>query len=137
MLINKITVGWVTQTFDTEQKKFIRQGFFASDHVDYEDTQGSPINSNLLIVDGEELYLPFDMVQPNIRFIELFDLDGQPRGILKTDADDQTLDNLMKEYSELENNDKGSDGFTDYCKKKYPDCIFELFFTDIERVLEI
>jgi len=76
LLINKITVGWVTQTFDTEQKKFIRQGFFASDHVDYEDTQGSPINSNLLIVDGEELYLPFDMVQPNIRFIELFDLDG-------------------------------------------------------------
>jgi len=137
LLINKITDGWVTQTFDTEQKKFIRQEFFAGDHVDYEDTQGSAVNSNLLIVDGDELYLPFDMVQPNIRFTELFDLDGQLSGILKTDADNQLLNSLIKEYSELENNDKGADDFTDYSKKKYPDCIFELFYTDMERVLEI
>ena len=137
MLINKITEGWVTQTFDTEQKKFIRQEFFAGDHADYEDTQGSAVSSNLLIVDGEELYLPFDMVQPNVRFVELFDLDGQPRGILKTNVDNQLLDGLIKEYSELENNDKGSDGFTNHCKQKYPDLIFELFFTDSEGVLEI
>ena len=137
MLINKITVGWVTQTFDTEQKKFIRQEFLAGDQIDYEDTQGSAVNSNLLIVEGKEVYLTFDMVQPDIRLIELFDLDGQPRGILKTDADNQFLDSLIKEYSELENNDKGADDFTDYCKKKYPDSIFELFFTDMERVLEI
>ena len=50
MLINKITVGWVTQTFDTEQKKFMRQEFFAGDQVDYEDTtrigpQFKPSNS--------------------------------------------------------------------------------------------
>ena len=136
MLINKITEGWVTQTFDTEQKKFIRQEFFAGDHVDYEDTQGSAVNLNLLTIDGKEAYLNFDMVQPDIHFIELLDLDSQPCGILKTNTDYDTLDNLIKKYSELKE-ERGTQEFVDFCTKECPNCFFELFFLESERVFEI
>lgn len=80
MLINKITIGFVTQTFDTETGKYTGQEFFAGGEVTYEYGRN---NENL---DGQELsitaleeigkndnfgpyakngpYLPFDMVQP-------------------------------------------------------------------------
>lgn len=64
MLINKITTGFVIQTFDTEQKKFVSQNFTAGSECDYEDQTGTPVESELLEVNGDEVYLPFDMVQP-------------------------------------------------------------------------
>lgn len=64
MLINKITTGFVIQTFDTEQKKFVSQNFTAGSECDYEDQTGNAVESELLEVEGDEVYLPFDMVQP-------------------------------------------------------------------------
>lgn len=59
MLVNKITVGFVTQVFDTETNQFVSQDFTAGDEVDYEDQDGE-------CVDGDEVgYLPFEMNQPN------------------------------------------------------------------------
>ena len=63
MIIKKITVGFVIQSFDTEKGKFISQEFIALDQVDYEDEKGNiatwpPSN------DEGEPYLDFDMVQP-------------------------------------------------------------------------
>lgn len=66
MVINKITVGWVTQTFDTDKQEWISQEFLAGDQVDYETEDGDPINytdfENRII--GNEPYLPFEMKQP-------------------------------------------------------------------------
>lgn len=66
MKINKITTGFVIQTFDTELKRFVEQKFVAGDECDYETESGEPVESELLEVNGEEVYLPFDMVQPTI-----------------------------------------------------------------------
>jgi len=66
-LINKITVGFVVQVFDTEKGKFISQEFMASDDTTYE--IGSPDSEEF----GEPTdnswtefapYISFDMVQP-------------------------------------------------------------------------
>ena len=57
MLVNKITVGFVTQVFDTELKRFVSQEFTAGDNVAYENEKGDAVDS----VDN---YLPFHMVQP-------------------------------------------------------------------------
>ena len=64
MLVNKITVGFVVQVFDTEKKRFVSQEFVAGDQCDYEDN-GEPVDREMLEVDGKEAYLPFDMVQPH------------------------------------------------------------------------
>jgi hypothetical protein len=64
MLVKKITVGFVIQVFDTELKRFVLQEFVAGDECQYEDKNGVPVCSEALEVDGEEAYLPFDMVQP-------------------------------------------------------------------------
>ena len=56
MLVNKITVGFVIQIFDTELKQFVLQEFVAGD-VAYEDMKGE-------VVDDVDGYLPFNMVQP-------------------------------------------------------------------------
>ena len=58
MLINKITIGFVVQRFDTDSKKCVDQVFIAGDTVDYEDIEGN------LIEPIEDLYHPFDMIQP-------------------------------------------------------------------------
>lgn len=63
MLVRKITTGFVVQVFDTDLQHFIEQSFIAGD-CEYEDETGEPVESKLLEVDGEEIYLPFDMVQP-------------------------------------------------------------------------
>jgi hypothetical protein len=62
MLIHKITSGYVVQMFDTKLGKFIDQQFVAGDECSYEDEDGDSVDSNLLEVDGKEVYLPFDMV---------------------------------------------------------------------------
>lgn len=71
MLINKITTGFVIQTFDTGTGKYIDQEFYASEQVDYESTDGqTPIEDEFMesVNFGpyaeQEPYLPFDMVQP-------------------------------------------------------------------------
>lgn len=65
MLINKVTTGYVIQTFDTELKRFIKQKFIAGDECSYETESGEAVESELLEVNGEEVYLPFKMLQPS------------------------------------------------------------------------
>ena len=64
MLVNKVTVGFVIQVFDTEIQRFVSQEFVAGDQCEYEDKNGVPVCSKALEVDGKEVLLPFDMVQP-------------------------------------------------------------------------
>jgi hypothetical protein len=59
MIVNKVTVGFVIQTFDTKTKKFTAQTFVAGDQVSWENTNGEPVKM------GKTAYLPFDMVQPS------------------------------------------------------------------------
>jgi len=65
MIVRKVTVGFVIQTFDTDLPGFISQEFIAGDQCDYEDVNGETVDSSLLIVDGKEAYLPFNMVDPD------------------------------------------------------------------------
>lgn len=64
MLINKITEGYVVQTFDTEKKQFISQEFIAGYECFYETPNGKIVDVNLLQVDMQEIYLSYNMVQP-------------------------------------------------------------------------
>tara|TARA_Y100000034_G_scaffold85892_2_gene102973 strand:+ start:1007 stop:1342 length:336 start_codon:yes stop_codon:yes gene_type:complete len=66
MIVKKITTGFVIQTFATEQGVFVRQEFVAGDECDYEDEDGSPLETIDAFKDtkGKEAYLPFEMVQP-------------------------------------------------------------------------
>jgi len=137
LLINKITTGFVIQVFDTDNKEFISQNFTASDECDYETQDGKPVDSSLLEVDGKEIYLPYDMVHPGIKHIQLFDNASFQIGILKTTADDTILDKLFGEYKNYESDVKGIEDFNSYCCRAYPKHIFERFFLDDEKVLEI
>lgn len=64
MLVKKITHGFVTQVFDTELKRFVSQEFTAGDECEYEDMQGEHVDVDLLEVDMQEIYLPYNMEQP-------------------------------------------------------------------------
>ena len=64
MLVNKITVGFVIQVFDTELKRFVSQEFMAGEGCRYEEENGDPVDGKVLEAGGKEAYLPFDMVQP-------------------------------------------------------------------------
>ena len=71
MLINKITTGFVIQTFDTETKQYTKQEFIAGNEVDYEKQDGTQVHSTEMASLGfgpyaksPEPYLPFEMVQP-------------------------------------------------------------------------
>ena len=61
MLLNKITIGYVVQTFDTELGKFVSQEFVASQKSEWEDQHGvctdAPENAGML---------PFEMVGPEV-----------------------------------------------------------------------
>lgn len=61
MLLNKITIGYVVQTFDTELGKFVSQEFIASHKAEWEDQHGTyavaPSNAGML---------PFEMVGPEV-----------------------------------------------------------------------
>lgn len=66
MLINKVTVGFVVQTFDTDKQAFVSQEFVASTECTYE-VEGDEINVSDFtdrVIGGNEPYLPFEMVQP-------------------------------------------------------------------------
>ena len=61
-LIDKVTAGFVTQTFDTEKKKCISQAFIAGGDVSWEDSM-----TGKNVPDGNIIELPyqtFNMVQP-------------------------------------------------------------------------
>jgi hypothetical protein len=61
MKINKVTPGFVVQTFDTKTGRCIEQSFIAGeDDVAYEDQNGDPVDWR----EGEDACQPFDMVQP-------------------------------------------------------------------------
>jgi len=62
MLYNKITVGFVVQTFNDEGT-CLKQEFVASDETTYELEDGNEINQVNMPFGGNE-YFPFDMVQP-------------------------------------------------------------------------
>jgi hypothetical protein len=71
MIINKITPGFVTQTFNTTTKQFVSQTFTAGNTVDYEDQFGDTLSPEKMKQHGfgpdveTEPYLPFDMLQPS------------------------------------------------------------------------
>ena len=69
MLLKKITIGFVVQTFDTDKKEFVKQEFVAGDECSYENQDGESVDSDLFVrIDGKEPYLPYDMVQPSPQY---------------------------------------------------------------------
>ena len=59
---NKITTGFVIQTYETQEDKHIciEQRFVAGDQADYEDLDGNPVEVDVT----KEIYQLFEMVQP-------------------------------------------------------------------------
>ena len=73
MIINKVTVGFVTQQFDTETRRFVGQQFVAEDGHTWEDDMGTALDLSD-DKDAEKVYglggvdeptLNLDMVQPS------------------------------------------------------------------------
>ena len=62
MIINKITVGFVTQKFNTETGQFVSQEFIGSDERTWENEMGDPVDPPQ--VDGKEAYMHYEMHQP-------------------------------------------------------------------------
>ena len=67
MKINKITIGWVTQEYNSKTGLCTKQEFTAGDQVDYEDKYGEVVDSL-----RNEKYQPFDMLQPKDRLTEKY-----------------------------------------------------------------
>jgi hypothetical protein len=65
MKVNKITVGFVVQTFDGETGKFVSQEFVGGDDVTYENNFGEPVDPGDLPYEGPEPQMPLEMVQPS------------------------------------------------------------------------
>jgi hypothetical protein len=134
MIINKITVGWVTQTYDASIKRFIKQDFFAGDQVDFENNDGNTIDISKVNIDAKEIYCSYDMIQPETKHIRLHDLDDNSIGIVRTNISEAEFEALLISYSHIENHQHDIDSLIDYCKQKYPDYLCERFF--IAREME-
>lgn len=73
MIINKVIVGFVSQRFDTETRRFVGQEFIASDDKTWENEYGEPLDltddkdaEKVYGLGGvDEPYLNMEMVQPN------------------------------------------------------------------------
>ena len=66
MKINKVTPGFMIQTWDTKTRKWVRQEFIAGDGTQYEEAGTSRIFDALEIwPDMPQPYLPFLMKQPD------------------------------------------------------------------------
>jgi hypothetical protein len=66
MRINKITCGFVIQSWDTDLNKWIGQEFVAGDQTEYEHAGSDRILDPVDIwPDSPEPYLPFLMIQPD------------------------------------------------------------------------
>jgi len=63
MRIFKITVGFVSQEWDTEKECWVSQTFTVGDQIDFEDADGNPVDPNK-VLPSPEPYLCFDMKQP-------------------------------------------------------------------------
>lgn len=59
MIINKVTVGFVLQSYDTEKEEFVEQTFVAGDEVTWENEDGTRVDQP-----AKAPYLPFSMQQP-------------------------------------------------------------------------
>jgi len=59
MIYNKITVGFVVQTYKNE--RCVSQEFIAGNQVDYEYIDGTPLEKDKT---GKENYFPCNMEQP-------------------------------------------------------------------------
>ncbi len=72
MIINKITVGFVVQQFDTEKNKWVSQEFVASDNfeVEYADYNQPDVDDGVdpgdVLGDINPPDLNMEMVQPNV-----------------------------------------------------------------------
>jgi len=83
MIINKVTVGFVIQQFDTDDRRFVGQEFVAADEVTWENQLGERLyhdeeeNAELIYGKGgvDEPYLNFDMVQPVTKGEHVFNKD--------------------------------------------------------------
>lgn len=64
MLVNKVTVGYVIQTYDTNLNRFVSQEFIAGDECEYTSKRGRPLTQGEIPEKLEEAYLPYDMRQP-------------------------------------------------------------------------
>ncbi len=70
MIVTKVTVGFVTQQYDTEKKRFVGQEFIASDDVTWEKENGDSIGMDeqsklgLGNTDTVEPYLNYEMKSP-------------------------------------------------------------------------
>ncbi len=60
MKIQKITPGFVIQTYDTKTGRCVEQSFLAGEDTSYENEKGDAVDWR----EGEDAYQPFDMVQP-------------------------------------------------------------------------
>ena len=58
MKINKVTVGFVIQEYDTGLNEFVRQRFIAGDDITWETKDCQ------LVSPPPEAYLPYEMKQP-------------------------------------------------------------------------
>ena len=68
MLLRKVTTGFVVQVFDTKTKRFVSQEFVAGDECEYENEIGDPVESDMFEgEDGQEVYLEYEMKQPNVQ----------------------------------------------------------------------
>ena len=66
MLVNKITAGFVIQTFDTKTGKWVSQEFVADNQSEYENETGKPLkHDSIAYAKTFDAYLCFNMVQPS------------------------------------------------------------------------
>lgn len=63
MIIKKITVGYVVQTYNTKLNKYLSQEFVASNDVTLENEQGESVNN--IFDDAEMPDMPLTMIQPD------------------------------------------------------------------------
>ena len=86
MKINKITPGFVIQSYDTDTGRCIGQEFVAGDHVQYEDDIGLPVEWR----EAAEACQPFSMVQPGRgSYFNLFVIGGTDALVLGPYASDE------------------------------------------------
>ena len=66
MTVNKITTGFVIQTFDTETNEWVNQEFISDSVVVWENEEGNPLDLDSFTIqqEGSLPYLPFNMIQP-------------------------------------------------------------------------
>jgi hypothetical protein len=64
MILNKITIGYVIQSYDTDKRKFVSQEFIASDDTAYETADGDEINQKDFEDRADDATLLIELKQP-------------------------------------------------------------------------